>query len=869
MPPNYKSSWTTESVRVNRFSEHEWPRQELAAIRHLSIGEEQSESKVVALGWSPPGLGLHKRGVLAVLTSNLVLSLWESNGKPGTWRRALVRRSQRIRAFTWLPPLIHAHAPKWGTHILVVVDDNSLLTYLHVYRQSAPRDGYEVKTVYQHQLLATELPGASDEMSPLQALLLKEARVCRLSAGSWQGGLEHDASRIRLALVRGTEGGPATHNAFTLLFRPTETGAVVEDHAASPVDAAAPKLDGDQSVAAGLERAIADSVQQFNEKHHLGGRVRVRAWGSAADPTGTYAAACITLHPSSMLESVDVSKDNILVPLVTTGDGVQSQADPNPEHAIRRILSWVKAHTNDDNVKSELDIKLLRNTVSIISSEFSQDSELMQWAQEAERHRLPVLTGNDSIQTGNDSTQTAPAASSPESCQWCGADIPLTDPDKLSAARCSNSHVFNRCGLTFVAIQEPGISKYCTRCGKEFLDMSKLEASAAGPSLASALFEEFYVCPIQAFQAFHKKIESRYLQEIRTWRRLQYLAGFIRIDSLEMQTLSKLSKPEQDLARPTEGQHQMARTVPEARSASPALSTHFSDADTLRRSRGSMHSGLTKFSSPSWPGSMKRFMASMQMLKKPLLPPKPKLKITVPAPAAVSLSPWPPIMHPSQPEGPDLTNTSTASSPVDPSYDPDEETPVVQQARSVRVGKAQAVRHVCCTTDSEDIVASSIASNRADALARLEGGAKAEPVMMDIQKAQPVTGSPETCGKFSFSKTPTDYVAGAAEGRRTKQPRDGSILESSGTAVKYSIPRSSMNASTHPVTRPSALLLHLTLTLDRHPPSATHDMTIFLPPNPACHFDDHALFTALRSSYHKHFASRLHCILTPRTLTHK
>ncbi|RMZ88265.1 hypothetical protein DV736_g4503, partial [Chaetothyriales sp. CBS 134916] len=518
-----ESFWHTESVRVNRFSELEWPHQELAALGDLSIGEEQSESRAVSLAWSPPGLGLHKRSVLAVLTSNLVLSLWESNGKPGTWRRALVvsehihneeanspgfkRRSRRIRAFTWLPPLIDAHAPKWGAHLLAVVNDNDLVSCFHVRRRSGPQDSYEMKTVYQHRLSATEVLMASDEMSPLESLLIKETRVSRIVAGSWEEGQGHDeypaCSRIRLSFVRGADGGPPPNDAFIVEVRPTATGVVVEDHATTPVEPA-PHL-GDQGGVADLEHAVAASVQEFNEKNDLQGCVRVRYWGHATDPTGKYVAECITLHPSSMLESVDVSKNNILVLLVATENNVPNTTPhPNAEHAIRRILSWVKAHTTDDNVKSELDIKLLRTAAGLIPCTFGQDRELMAWARAAEAQMLrqggAQCERNGDIQmssSANDglpkhSSSSGPSAPSAESCQWCGADIPLTD--NIATARCSNSHIFNRCGLTFLSIQEPGLSKYCARCGKEFLDTSKFEA-AAGPSLALALFEEFDVCP--------------------------------------------------------------------------------------------------------------------------------------------------------------------------------------------------------------------------------------------------------------------------------------------------------------------------------------------------------------------------------------
>ncbi|KAI9764948.1 MAG: hypothetical protein M1840_007973 [Geoglossum simile] len=53
-----------------------------------------------------------------------------------------------------------------------------------------------------------------------------------------------------------------------------------------------------------------------------------------------------------------------------------------------------------------------------------------------------------------------------ELCEVCEEPIGWQD---VKFARCSNNHVFVRCALTFLAIQRPGISKYCGVCGKEYL----------------------------------------------------------------------------------------------------------------------------------------------------------------------------------------------------------------------------------------------------------------------------------------------------------------------------------------------------------------------------------------------------------------
>ena len=78
---------------INNFTWVEWPEQELQSSETFSVGEEQSSSTVTWLAWSAPGLAKHKRSVLAILTSNHVLSLWASNSDmavPESWERVYI-----------------------------------------------------------------------------------------------------------------------------------------------------------------------------------------------------------------------------------------------------------------------------------------------------------------------------------------------------------------------------------------------------------------------------------------------------------------------------------------------------------------------------------------------------------------------------------------------------------------------------------------------------------------------------------------------------------------------------------------------------------------------------------------------------------
>src|SRR5262249_22623811 len=127
--------WDILHLRVNLFSENEVKSQEPLTFQNFSSGEEISPSSVVSLSWSPPGLAKHRKCAIAILTSNLALSIWAPDAKPSSalsWKRRLVlnrtledflqesedlqdmdhdkslemlKRSQRIRSFAWCPPL--------------------------------------------------------------------------------------------------------------------------------------------------------------------------------------------------------------------------------------------------------------------------------------------------------------------------------------------------------------------------------------------------------------------------------------------------------------------------------------------------------------------------------------------------------------------------------------------------------------------------------------------------------------------------------------------------------------------------------------------------------------------------------------------
>jgi hypothetical protein len=75
-------------------------------------------------------------------------------------------------------------------------------------------------------------------------------------------------------------------------------------------------------------------------------------------------------------------------------------------------------------------------------------------------------TGSTNANSGVDHSRQELRAAWEDACDFCSAPIPFTD---LTSASCTNGHQFARCGLSFLAIQAPGITKYCGVCSTPFL----------------------------------------------------------------------------------------------------------------------------------------------------------------------------------------------------------------------------------------------------------------------------------------------------------------------------------------------------------------------------------------------------------------
>ena len=160
--------WQHVPLQVPWFSNDELPVKDPAPLSNFSIGEEISPSVPIAIAWSPPGLAKYRRCALAVLTSNLVLSIWSAEGKlqeESSWNRRLLvnhaltdyfsksgtahtshvsssveeqlRLRTRIRSFTWAPAFpsttyTMGTQTSYGRQYLAIANDDNQLIFLAV-----------------------------------------------------------------------------------------------------------------------------------------------------------------------------------------------------------------------------------------------------------------------------------------------------------------------------------------------------------------------------------------------------------------------------------------------------------------------------------------------------------------------------------------------------------------------------------------------------------------------------------------------------------------------------------------------------------------------------------------------------------------
>lgn len=215
-----RDAWDVTRIRVNTFTNAEWAPIPPQNRDDFSLGAEQSASVVIGLAWSPAGLARFRRSVLAVLTSNLILSLWEPIGPRAIWTRVAIinhalhpdpsaltmlsgeeLRKANIRSFHWCSPLKTPDQPedpdqpsepesRWGIQLMSIANDANEVVLLQVHRDpNSPSFAmsYRAEKLTSHHLHEKQSAPNVCPDSILQKTLLLKSRILSVSMGPWNG----------------------------------------------------------------------------------------------------------------------------------------------------------------------------------------------------------------------------------------------------------------------------------------------------------------------------------------------------------------------------------------------------------------------------------------------------------------------------------------------------------------------------------------------------------------------------------------------------------------------------------------------------------------------------------------------------------
>lgn len=461
--------WKVESLRVNLFSEQEWPHRKLAPISRMSVGEELSDSHVVSARYSPSGVGIHRRAVLTVLTSNLLLSIWETDGSNQGWRRTCVvnhfleddhaATTFRIRAFEWLPTLTEP-STKWGDQFMVVVDDADRMYCLRISKISQTVfGGWNVEVARQTVVLPSLQ--TSPGMTSLQRSMTIQSKVCRLSSSGWIRQ-QDNACVLLKAWRKNTQA--VQQMVLKISFPTTDLSCSFIPESTFIKPRMFPRFGQSPEQFPGWQSQLEKIGTPYSRTFQLEKKYRIQCWGQMTSPDGQDTAICVSLHPWDRYEygSAVHERSHVLLNQKSSKK-VYGSAAGSLDDVLGRVITSTLEFLSKHQLANEIESSIVRVLVAWTSlTSHAKHQQLQRYAD----------------------AQT-------EICDMCETKILL--PDDLSAT-CESGHAFTRCNLTLFTIQEPGISKTCSNCKRHFLHDGKL-GPLEDPSLLRHLSHAFDVCP--------------------------------------------------------------------------------------------------------------------------------------------------------------------------------------------------------------------------------------------------------------------------------------------------------------------------------------------------------------------------------------
>lgn len=382
-------SWAHVHFRVNTFTYDEWPLRSQASFANMSIGEEQGKVTVALLQWSPPGLAKYRRSILAILTTNLMLSLWAPGPDPSDpdgWVRiwiindmaipqsislnSTIRSLERIRSMAWAPSNCQRadegspfSTRRWGVPLLAVTDDKDGFCILTIHSPSTFRSApWDVQVIAYRTF--TPVHRRTCKPSLLSEAFAAKHFIESISFADWDS-----AGELPVAL---SAFGTIYQLKLKIVLEPSIAAMVVDDQVTQASDGL--YQGSPRQVPIYMEAPMDRHKASYGKESHLGlHRIILKTWGIAH--LGDVSAVCVTSHPARMVEyQAPVAESATIIFGVTRGgDDIQgptlfpSQNAPenDPNEALQTILSTIFStlRTSRSNGRS---IKLTRFDLKII-----------------------------------------------------------------------------------------------------------------------------------------------------------------------------------------------------------------------------------------------------------------------------------------------------------------------------------------------------------------------------------------------------------------------------------------------------------------------------------------------------------------------
>ena len=253
--------------------------------------------------------------------------------------------------------------------------------------------------------------------------------------------------------------------------------------------------------------AIDDYTDQFDIDRDLGGMVTGRIWGLGCH--NGHLAVAFTVHPKDMIEYRTAAEERttvIFVPLNKQNEGEStmgiSELPANQTAELQRVkreavLGYILHSEQRPDGYSALSKKVIYASARCVILDCENEALLARARESLEwLMTLEVLDLHDEMPRSSVVEPKSPETLEPlgkeifEQCDICDAGIAC---NSVQESQCANGHVFGmssfpllrslyllvcngliahtaRCKLTFLSIQEPGVSKFCSDCGLEYLD---------------------------------------------------------------------------------------------------------------------------------------------------------------------------------------------------------------------------------------------------------------------------------------------------------------------------------------------------------------------------------------------------------------